>query len=574
MKNKQITTNLTYKMISTKKLLIFAYVICFFSTLLGQSQISVAKFGAIANDTINDREAIQQAVSYSKTHNVKKLIIPAGKYIISDEKAIQLMHDIMNGKMGRNPQDIVYTPYYSYTKGIHFSGIKNLEIDATGATFSVRGWMEPVSIENCKHLTIKGLSIDYETQPHSEGLVVNEGDGFFDVKFSNEFIPQGNMILLRIMFWDLKRNRLLGNSLYFPKKHEMIDMQTVRIHTSYPTGIKGKMALINHTFHFRPAVLINASDNTKLLQVTIHTQPGMGIVGHRSENILLKEVNIVPREGCYQSTNTDATHFTSCKGLLRIDGCKFKGQGDDATNVHGYYQQITQQLAAKTYSIEMEKQWGTHAMVLDYPDKGDKLELVSKKTLQVIGTYTVKVTQPQPEKWNTIITLNNALPNDIENYYLIDVTRLPRLEFVNCEVNSHLARAVLVKTRNVLIENCTLRESTGSAIHIGAEGDWREGPGSANIIIRNNHIIRCGSGDGANNGASGIAINAKAPNPSCKSIHKNILIEGNTIEGENSECGISVNNATGVIIRKNNITACKEKVIVNASQNVTIDDKE
>ncbi len=526
-------------------------------TSIDRQPVTVIDFGALPNDTINDREAIQQALNYCHIHKIKKLIIPKGKYIIRDEKAVQLMNEYMDGKMGKNPESIIYAPYYPYARGLNFNDINDLDVEATGAVLSVQGWMEPVSLENCKSIRIKGLTIDYETMPHSEGEVIGEKADYFDVKFSNEFPVKSDMIMPRIMFWDLAKNRLLGNSIYHPKKNELIAPQILRIWATHPSNITGKIALINHTFHFRPAILIHEASNTILEQVTIHAQPGMGIVGHRSNNILMKGLRIVPRPGFYQSTNTDATHFTSCKGTIRFDGCMIEGQGDDATNVHGYYQVIRERIADKSYSIQMEKEWGTHAMVLDFPDKGDTLELVSKKTLKVFDTYIVAKVDTFPREWKTEVELDRPLPTDIESYYLIDVTRLPRLEFVNSYVGSHLARAVLVKTRNVLIENCTMKESTGTAIHIGAEGDWREGPGSKNVIIRNNRILRCGRGDGTNDNACAIAINVKAPDVTVSGIHKNIIIEGNLIEGENAEYGISVSGAENVNIRNNIFSGCK-----------------
>jgi len=423
----------------------------------GQSQISVSDFGAFPDDTINDRIAIQSALEYCKLNHIHKIVISAGEYRIREEKAVQLMNEIMDGKMGKNPQDVVYTPYYPYSRGLNFKGISDLEVDAYGAVILAEGWMEPVSLESCSNITIKGLTIDYKTMPHSEGEVIDETNTYFDVEFAGEFPAKNDMVMPRIMFWDLSKNRLLGQSIYFPKKNELIAPQTIRIWASHPASIKGTMALISHTFHFRPAILMLEASNTILEQVTIHAQPGMGIVGHRSENILMNGLRIVPRPGFYQSTNTDATHFTSCKGTIRFNGCMFEGQGDDATNVHGYYQVITEKVSDKSCFIQMEKEWGTHAMVLDFPDTGDTLELVSKKTLEVIKTYTVTKVDTFQREWKTKISLNNSLPDNISDYYLIDITRLPRLEFVNSYVGSHLARAVLVKTRNVLIENWTIR---------------------------------------------------------------------------------------------------------------------
>ena len=119
-----------------------------------QKLTSVSDFGAIPNDTINDRNAIQQALDFCKIHHIKKLLIPAGKYMIREEKAVQLMNDIMDGKMGKNPQDIIFTPYYPYSKGLDFTGISHLEVEASGALFLVQGWMEPISLEHCNYISI------------------------------------------------------------------------------------------------------------------------------------------------------------------------------------------------------------------------------------------------------------------------------------------------------------------------------------------------------------------------------------------------------------------------------------
>ena len=552
-------------MIKSLILLAGIYLQCCFAAS-AQKLISVSDFGAIPNDTINDRNSIQQALDFCKIHHIKKLLIPAGKYMIREDKAVQLMNEIMDGKMGKNPESIIFTPYYPYSKGLDFSGINQLEVEASGALFLVQGWMEPISLEHCNYITIRGLTIDHETVPHSEGEIINETEDYFDVSFSADFPVKNDMVMPRIMFWDLSKNRLLSEPIYHPKKNELIASQTIRIWAKHPLMIKGKIALINHTFHFRPAILIHEASNTVLQQVTIYSQPGMGIVGHRSNNILMNGLRIVPRPGLYQSTNTDATHFTSCTGTIRFDGCTFEGQGDDATNVHGYYQVITKQLSTRAYSIAIEKKWGTHAMVLDFPDKGNKMELVLKKTLAVISTYTVTKVDTFPHLWKTDIQLDRPLPKNIDDYFLIDITRLPRLEFVNSYVGSNLARAVLVKTRNVLIENCTMKESTGTAIHIGAEGDWREGAGSANVIVRNNRILRCGRGAGTNDGACGIAINVKAPDDTVAGIHKNILIEGNIIEGENAAFGISVSGAQKVVIRNNAFIGCKQPIVSKFSK--------
>lgn len=59
-------------------------------------QLSVTKFSALPDNTLNDRDAIQKAINYCKTNQIKKRVFPAGKYRISEAKAIQLMRDVMD----------------------------------------------------------------------------------------------------------------------------------------------------------------------------------------------------------------------------------------------------------------------------------------------------------------------------------------------------------------------------------------------------------------------------------------------------------------------------------------------
>jgi hypothetical protein len=58
----------------------------------------------------------------------------------------------------------------------------------------------------------------------------------------------------------------------------------------------------------------------------------------------------------------------------------------------------------------------------------------------------------------------------------------------------------------------------------------------------------------------------KAPDDTVAGIHKNILIEGNIIEGENADCGISVSGAQKVVIRNNAFIGCKQPIVSKFSK--------
>ncbi|OFX31456.1 MAG: hypothetical protein A2W90_09445 [Bacteroidetes bacterium GWF2_42_66] len=515
--------------------------------------VNVTEFSAIPDDGQNDATQLREAVNYCKSSPGTKLYFPPGIYNFKDEKAVKLMNGILNGSIKGNPSDSIFRPYYPYVKGLNFDGTRNVIVEAHGATLLCEGWMEPVSLTNCKNVKIEGLTIDYKRKPYSVGEIIEVQKEWFDVKFSDLYSVTANMPLCRLHIWDVKSHRMILQDLnYFPH-HEMIAPQTLRIYCKLNQDVKGNIVTIAHTLHFRPAILLFESKDIEIEDVTIHSQPGMGILGHRSENIHLNGVRIVPVAGQLMSTNTDASHFTSCKGFIRYENCLFEGQGDDAINIHNYYLTIIKP-TGKGYNLVSKAK--LHAQILDYPDVGDTLELVTTSGLEVVKKVVVRSRENNIEGLYSHITLNEELPSDLENFYLINITRLPRVEITGCSVTSNRARGFLIKTRNVLIEHNLIRESTGTGIQIGAEGNWYEGPTSENVIIRYNSIIRCGTGAGTIAGSCGIAINVDAPNKFLYGLHKHITIEGNIIEGENAKNGIYVSNVEDLNICCNEITGC------------------
>ena len=472
--------------------------------------------------------------------------------------------------MGNDPEKTIFTPYYPYSKGLDFEGLENVTVEANGATLLCDGWLEPVSINHCKNIVVKGLSVDYKRKPHSVGQIFNVQPDYFDVTFDSTYPITANIPIPRMIIWDVNANRMFPKAKGTPNKVELLSPQKLRIYYKTEKEWKDNWVIIPHSFHFRPAILIHEAENIRLEDVSIFAQPGMGIVGHRSKNITLDGLRIVPSRGSVMSTNTDATHFTTCTGWLRFLNCQFQGHGDDATNIHNYYYTIQTPKSGKGYDLVVKAKTFTHAQVLDYPDAGDTLELVNKSSLATVKKLVVRSRINDFKELRSQVILNETLPADLDNYFLINSSRLPKVEIKGCTIESNLARGILIKTRNVLIEHCLIRESTGTGIHVGAESYWHEGLPSANIIIRYNHIIRCGRGSGAQDGTCGIAVKIEAPNTSIPGIHKNILIEGNIIDGENAERGIYVSGAQDVMIRYNKITGCRLPVDVHYSNRVQL----
>lgn len=538
-------------------------------TAAAADRVSVVGFGAIPDDGQNDADALRAAVKFTREHPGTTLVFPPGIYDLRDEAAVQVQDDWMSGRLKGNPEQVLFKPYAPHVRGLDFSGSRKVTVEAAGATLRCDGWMEPVSLVDCQEVTLQGLAIDYKRKPFSEGVIAEIRPGSYDVVFGKEFPVTDKVPACRLTVWDVAKNRLTGGSSYSPR-FSQVAPQTLRFNGAPLGGKVGDIAMVVHGFHARPAIFINDARDIVLQDVAIHAQEGMGIVGNRIHNLTVTRLRVVPSAGCHQSTNTDATHYTSCTGRLRYENCEFQGQSDDAINVHNFYQVIEKRLADNRCEAKVPL-WYTHAGVLDYYDAGDTLELVERDTLRVVRTYKVKEAIPFPKDWRQELTLDDALPADTGRYYLLDATRFPSVEMLRCTMNSHLARSILMKTRKVLVEECTLNQCTGTGIHVGAEGDWREGGPCEDLTIRGCRILRCGRGDGTVDGACGIAVQLKAPRLGIPGIHKRILIENNLIEGENAARGIYVTGAEDVTIRNNVISGCREPVKVEACLRVKLE---
>ena len=193
--------------------------------------------------------------------------------------------------------------------------------------------MEPVTIADCENVTLCGLTIDHLRKPYAFGVVeslTDPVDGWCDcvIRLDDACpITEKSPIRLRYGFFDPATG---ANRYAVAEPPIYIDPHHIGIRVRCDAVQPGDAFCTVHTFHARPAILIERAKNVHLTGVTIHSQPGMGIVGNRSENVVLEELSVVPSVGQFWSSNTDGTHFTAMKGLLRFYHCHLSHHGDDA----------------------------------------------------------------------------------------------------------------------------------------------------------------------------------------------------------------------------------------------------
>lgn len=482
------------------------------------------------------------------------LRIPPGTYVISTPFARDLMHEVLNGAKGTDPEREIFRPYYPYDTVLQLEGARNIRILAQGVTLMVNGFLAPVELLRCTDISLEGLRIDYLRKPYSAGTAEAVGEDWVEVRYPPALTVNERTPAPRIVYFDTENRRFSG-AILEPVRIESAGADRVRYYGRSPIlkDILGRPVITIHTYHYRPAVFLHECKDTVLKDIVIHAQCGMGVLGHRCENIAINGLQIVPSPGELVSTNTDATHFTSCKGELLVQHSRFAGSEDDVINVHNYYYSISG-LQNDRCDLFVEAPTFTHAQVVDAPDPGDVLLLVSRRDLAEQGRYTVLECSVDQKLLCAHIRLNAPLPgNAPESYFLINQTRQPNLVFRNNQVDYNLARCVLVKTRDALIEGCVFRGSTGTAVHIAPEVFWREGGGTEHIVLRRNRFVGTGFGNYAKHGdAAAICAEAQCEAASAL-VHSKIEILRNEIQCEGAACAVSLSSVREIVIEGNHI---------------------
>lgn len=528
-------------------------------------RVNFADFGS------DVRKAITRACDYLREHPDTELFIPEGEYVLEDKRAKKVMDDCLSGAYGENPQDVVYTSDFRYSKGFDLNGCKNITINAYNVKLKVNGFMEPISIKNAKNITVKGLSIDLVRKPFSRGRIVRFDDDFVDIRIDEDMPVDENTPTMRNFtydteydclgqcFFDFHKGKTLGNNLFRFDRTDFCETGDLTRFEVYLT----------HSFHFRPSILISHSKNVLLEDVTIYTQSGMGIVGFKSENIEINRLHIVPSDDYKMSTSTDATHFACCKGYVKVLNSEFRGHGDDAINIHNYYYKI-KSVNGNKCQISILYPCGTHCQEPDYPLPDFTLQLLRKDTLEPVEDFRV-VASSETEDCDVLLDKALCIENP-EDYLFGNMTEIPSLEFCGNRVEKHLARSVLCKTHNALIENNMFAGNSGTAIEVAAEGSWGEGIASENVKIIGNTFI----GNGVNwhgrvlkTGA--ICVTIDSFKPSVSGLHKNIIIKDNKMDAfEGVERAITVLNAQNVRIENNEITGFKTNIFTDFCEDLTI----
>lgn len=449
------------------------------------------------------------------------------------------------------------------TVAFNLEKMNNVTIDGGEADFIFHGRVMPFRINQSKNISVRNLNIDWDRPYNSQAKIVEASNSYLDVRIDKKEYPY-EVVNDSIWFlgegWrrpivpqytnlydeDTKdilyqtRDRPLGDALYSAKVTEL-DEGLLRFHFAPLMKPKaGTIVVFFHGTYITDGIFVGESVDTKLENINIYHTLSCGVSGYKSENISLKNVNIINNDKKDRafSSIADATHFNGCKGNILFDGCSVSGAGDDFMNIHGMYAKVIDIINDKSVMA------APNGRYIGFDPNANAWALDSA-TMQ--RNYELKVVSQQPEydRENKLkgylITFDKPIARKVKKGDLLEnKDRTPSLTVRNCKMyKKNRARSILVTTpSDVLIENNYFNTS-GAAILIEGDTDlWFESGGVRNVVIRNNVFEDCyTSGNniidkpwGWGEAVISISPSVQPTNADFPTYHRNIRVENNVFK--------------------------------------------
>ena len=463
--------------------------------------------------------------------------------------------------------------------GIALEDFTNLTVEGNGAEFVFHGIMLPVSLLNSENVRLKDFGIDF-ANPTIAQIRIEENDDtgitFRPAKWvrhrisdDGQFEYYGDEWAIRpstgIAFEGDTRHVVYQTSdlVYSTKGVEEIGKDLYRAPEWKDARlVPGTVIAMRDYGRPTPGVFLSHNKNVEINNVTVHYAYGMGLLAQLCENITLDGFNVSLRgrgDQRYFTTQADATHFSSCKGMIKSVNGLYEGMMDDAINVHGTYLKIINKVDERTYTARyMHPQaWG-----FTWGNEGDEVQFVRSATMEAVsGTYKIeritsadKPTEKGAKEFKITFDRNVEDVNLEESGYGIEnLTWTPEVYFANNIVRNNRARGSLFSTpRRTVVENNLFDHTSGTAILLcGDCNGWFETGACHDVVIRNNKFVNALTNMFQFTNAV-ISIYPEIPNlnDQKKYFHSGIRIENNVFETFDTPL-LYAKSVDGIVFRNN-----------------------
>lgn len=417
---------------------------------------------------------------------------PKGEYHFYPEGALQMSYYISN----HDQQEVCPV-------AVPLVGLEHVTLDGQGSTFVFHGIMQPILIMDSSHLQLRNVSLRYEYPYDVEGTITEIREGKTTLKIDPAFhwkvqngrfriLREGSESPVRVALAFEKNGAMVpmngGGDLGWPDVAEQVGKHTVRFAADAAKyGLKpGHILVLRDYSRPYPAMVLYRADHTTLDNVVFHETQGMALLAQRSEHVTIRGGGCVALKGRVHTASADATHFSNCRGRIKVQGALYEGMMDDAINVHSTCLAIDQVNSPTQITVRYVHR---QAVGFEVFRPGERVQFIKGATLENHPDIGKAVAVEKLDETHLRLTLDKPLPEGIGKGDAVEnADWYPSVVFRNNTVRYNRARGCLFTTpQSVLVEANKFVRSHGSAILLAGDAQgWYESGRCQDVVIRRN----------------------------------------------------------------------------------------
>ena len=475
---------------------------------------------------------LQGFIDTAVTSGQKRVVVPPGRYRVKPQHCCHLRL--------RDLQDVEIIA-------------RDVEMVCTETTLAL-------NIENCRNVALRGMTIDYDPLPFTQGRIVALApdkswlefeiiEGYSEnLEMRIEIFDQRTELLKVETRYDWGKFESLGNRRYrvargaghrFNPKRDLEEVGDILVTNN--SNAPGRQAA--------HAIVTANSANVVLEDIRLYASNCFSYLEYNCDGTTYRRCSIDRRPLAedlqtrglrrLRSSNADAFHSKHAVRGPQIISCTAKYQGDDCVNICGEYYMV---MGSSQNTIRMLSRHKSNISV------GDSVELVSytgerladAKVLAMQADGKVKpeeqaflkvqhmnqnnketLAKPDTDAWTLTLDRVVALPMGS----VVASTRHTGNGFLvkDCDFGFNRSRGILIKGSNGQVIGNRLTGCWMASVLVAPEWWWLESGSSSDLLIADNQITDC-RGTAIEVVAYG-GNGAVAPSGA----HKNIVIRNNTI---------------------------------------------
>lgn len=463
---------------------------------------------------------------------------------------------------------------------LKFNGWKDVTLVADGVEMICTETTRAITIENCENFTIKGLTIDYDPLPFTQGRIVEiaEDSSSFTVEILEGYPPpteeKGS-----VEIYNPETGRVRARITHYGAQCKMEGPRRAvvtkgRSGPEFAIEHVGDIAVIRSSHapggSMPHAIMATDSKGLHFENVTLYAGPTFGFLENRCDNSRYircrvdkrpPESDPVPRAmPRLRSMNADAFHSKNARHGPIYDGCTAFHMGDDAVAINGDFHYIT---SAKGKVLRV---LAKHTMNLH---EGGEVQLFTRDGQRPPNRRIVSITPDgsiTPEERRELMAQNlneNLKRVALEKAYRIvldDASENIGLGTLICAADGigngfqvrngrfgmNRSRGFVIKAGRGEITDNEILGSEMAAILVSPEYWWLEAGLADDLVIARNHIR-----EGGGMGIVVLAIGGNGDTAPPGAFH-NITVRDNTIEG-GAKPGLLLASIRGLVEENNSV---------------------